>query len=168
MDEAGHLRRERWHADKWFPVSKHPSENAQMSSFTWSDSDCEVLVLDVLLEVNVYSDFIQVFCVWQSLFFFFQFAIIHFPQKGWIQTYSGYSGCSHYILAICSPVIYCESPLSSDTRPTEKIMISQAFSCPFVSHQLSTYLFSHIFCNKNYRHKKEAHFYPNFQFFVSL
>lgn len=96
---------------------------------------------------------------------FFQFAIIHFPQKGWIQTYSG---CSHCILAICSPVIYCESPLSSDTRPTEKIMISQAFSCPFVSHQLSTYLFSHIFCNKNYRHKKEAHFYPNFQFFVSL
>lgn len=99
---------------------------------------------------------------------FFQFAIIHFPQKGWIQTYSGYSGCSHCILAICSPVIYCESPLSSDTRPTEKIMISKAFSCPFVSHQLSTYLFSHIFCNKNYRHKKEAHFYPNFQFFVSL
>lgn len=57
---------------------------------------------------------------------------------------------------------------SSDTRPTEKIMIIQAFSCPFVSQQLSTYLFSHIFCNKNYRHKKGRHFYPNFPFFVSL
>lgn len=153
---------------RWQMISSQQASVRKCSNeqFHMSDSDCEVLVLDVVLEVNVYSDVIQVFCVTISLFF--QFAIIHFPQKGWIQTYSGYSGCSHCILAICSPVIYCESPLSSDTRPTEKIMISKAFSCPFVSHQLSTYLFSHIFCNKNYRHKKEAHFYPNFQFFVSL
>lgn len=37
----------------------------------------EVLALDVVLEVNVYSDVIQVFCVTISLFFNLQSSIFH-------------------------------------------------------------------------------------------